>query len=205
MYQHILWDFDGTLFDTYPVMAAVFERMLRERGIAEPPEEIQRYMRVSMTVALRHYREKYALDAAFLDEYKHRRRDAEKQACHPFPGVDALLRHICDSGRANYLYTHRSESANDLLQRHGIAGLFADFITSVQKFARKPSPDAIRYLMGKHRMDQDTAVMIGDRELDILAAKNAGIDAIFFGLYGDCCAAADVSVSSIGELAALLD
>ncbi len=205
MYQHILWDFDGMLFDTYPVMAAVFERMLRESGIVEPPEDIESYMRVSMTVALRHYGEKHALDAAFLEEYKQRRQEAEKQACHPFPGVDALLRHICESGRANYLYTHRSESTFDLLQRHGLTVCFTDFITSAQSFARKPSPDAIRYLMEKHRMHQDTAVMIGDRELDILAARNAGIHSIFFGPHGECCATADVSVSSIGELAALLD
>ncbi|MDW2886482.1 hypothetical protein [Exiguobacterium artemiae] len=32
MYRHVIWDFDGTLFDTYPVMATVLQEMLRGQG-----------------------------------------------------------------------------------------------------------------------------------------------------------------------------
>gem|GEM_PF-3872585 len=32
MYQHIMWDFDGTLFDIYPVMADSFRVTLEKKG-----------------------------------------------------------------------------------------------------------------------------------------------------------------------------
>ena len=31
-YRHIIWDFDGTLFDTYPVMARAFTETMNEAG-----------------------------------------------------------------------------------------------------------------------------------------------------------------------------
>ncbi|HWT26865.1 MAG TPA: HAD hydrolase-like protein [Mobilitalea sp.] len=40
MYKHIIWDFDGTLFDTYPAMGSVFKEMLKEIEIVEDLDEI---------------------------------------------------------------------------------------------------------------------------------------------------------------------
>ena len=56
MYKHIIWDFDGTLFDTYPVMGSIFKRMLEEEGIEESLDGILKYMKLSMSYALHHYK-----------------------------------------------------------------------------------------------------------------------------------------------------
>ncbi|WP_202621575.1 HAD family hydrolase [Anaerocolumna sedimenticola] len=40
MYKHIIWDFDGTLFDTYPVTGIAFQMTLKENGILESLDEI---------------------------------------------------------------------------------------------------------------------------------------------------------------------
>ncbi|HAX98844.1 MAG TPA: phosphoglycolate phosphatase, partial [Candidatus Atribacteria bacterium] len=39
-YTEYIWDFDGTLFDTYPVMVKAFQRALRELGIEEKPDTL---------------------------------------------------------------------------------------------------------------------------------------------------------------------
>ena len=52
MFKHVIWDFDGTLFDTYPVMAKIFKELLEKEGIEEPLDEIKQHMQVSMSFAL---------------------------------------------------------------------------------------------------------------------------------------------------------
>lgn len=66
------------------------------------------------------------------------------------------------------------------MEIYGLYGYFSDFITSQQGFERKPSPDAINYLINKYDMIHSETIMIGDRDLDLLAAKNAGISACYF-------------------------
>lgn len=55
MYKHIIWDFDGTLFDTYPVMAKIFKEVLKEHEVEEPLEEIMKQLKVSASSALKYY------------------------------------------------------------------------------------------------------------------------------------------------------
>jgi len=47
LYKHIIWDFDGTLFDTYPVMGSIFKKMLEEERIVESLDEILKHMKES--------------------------------------------------------------------------------------------------------------------------------------------------------------
>jgi HAD superfamily hydrolase (TIGR01549 family) len=180
MYKHIIWDFDGTLFDTYPVMANVFKSMLEEEGIMEPFDEIIAHMRVSMTYALQYYKEKYRLDDTFIQKYKIRRNEEENNGCKPYIGVEDLCRYIHTSGKHNYLYTHRGETAIKYLKNFGLYDCFQDCITAQHGFERKPSPDAINYLVEKYNMIREEAIMIGDRDVDILSAKNAGIHSCFY-------------------------
>ena len=57
---------------------------------------------------------------------------------------------------------------------------FSDFIVRNDGFADKPAPDALLYLLDKHHIDPQDAVMIGDRGIDVQAGLNAGIATILF-------------------------
>ncbi|GHV42010.1 phosphoglycolate phosphatase [Clostridia bacterium] len=175
-YKHVIWDFDGTLFDTYPIMAGAFCDALREIGIDEPTDNIFSLMKISIGSAIEHYREKYKIGGAFLEKYERDRLEVEKRKVQPFDGILELCRNISESGGKNYLYTHRGESSFYFLEKFGLDKYFTDFVTKTDNFPRKPSPDAILYLAEKHGMLSDDAIMIGDRDVDILAAKNAGVD-----------------------------
>jgi HAD superfamily hydrolase (TIGR01549 family) len=163
-----------------------------------------KHMKISMTEARDFYQEKYQLPDEFFDQYKLRRVEQERVTCRPYEGITELCRLIHESGRKNYLYTHRSGTALIYLRDHGLYNYFTDFITSQDGFNRKPSPDAILHLIDKHEMKLEEAMMVGDRELDILSAKNAGITACFFAEDDVDCAFADYIVSSAGEIYPLL-
>ena len=180
MYKHIIWDFDGTLFDTYPVMAGSFKETLEKDGIDEPLEEIIKHMKVSMTYAFNHYGEKYGIGNDFIEAYDSRRKEVEFDLSKPFEGIMELCKYIHETGRRNYLYTHRGESSMKMLEDFGMTGYFSDFITSEHGFERKPSPDAIQHLIRTHGINQSEAIMIGDRDLDLESGKNAGISSCYF-------------------------
>lgn len=180
MFTHIIWDFDGTLFDTYPAMACIFKQTLQSKGIEESQEKIMNKMKISMSYALDHYQKKHAIRSPFTKEYKEQQENESAKFVKPFEGIMELCAYIHQTGRHNYLYTHRGHSAISLLEKFGMKEYFSDFITLDQGFARKPSPDAIHHLLTTHDMIPNQAIMIGDRELDILAAKHAGISACFF-------------------------
>ena len=58
--------------------------------------------------------------------------------------------------------------------------LFSGFITADMDFPRKPAPDAILYILNEYGLNPEKTVMVGDREIDVLSGKNAGIDGILF-------------------------
>lgn len=204
MYKHMIWDFDGTLFDTYPVITESFRLELEARGYREPYDEILNYTKRSMTDACDHYIEKYHLQPDFFNRYKERCHEMERRMCRPYDGMSDLCKYIYDSGRMNYLYTHRSDTALVYLKDQGLYQYFKDFITSGSGFERKPSPEALLYLIDKHSMKPEEAIMMGDREIDILAAKNAGIRSCFFSELGEVCEIADYNVKTAREIYSIL-
>ena len=103
MYKHIIWDFDGTLFDTYPVMAKIFKELLKREGIDEPLSEIVKQMRVSMSSALKYYENKYQIEKDFITKYQLQRKEMELELSKPFEGIVEICKHIHSTkiGRAH--------------------------------------------------------------------------------------------------------
>ena len=58
--------------------------------------------------------------------------------------------------------------------------IFEEIITGADGFERKPSPEALQYLMAKHNLSQADTVYVGDRTLDVECAQNAGISSILY-------------------------
>ena len=57
-------------------------------------------------------------------------------------------------------------------------GYFREVVTNVAGFPIKPSGEAIRYLMKKYGMQPDETWYVGDRAIDVLCAKDAGVRSI---------------------------
>ena len=199
-FKHIIWDYDGTLFDTYPVMAAAFRDALSERGIVETTDEIMSFMKVSMREAKTHYTDKYCLDDTFFARFDTLRKRKEIESTMPFDGVVDLCKSIVAQGANNYLFTHRGESAFYYMEKYKLLPLFTEVITAERGFASKPSPEAVLYIMSAHEFQCDDAIIIGDRDIDILSGQNAGIHSCYYSNQGEKSNIAEYCVESITEL-----
>jgi HAD superfamily hydrolase (TIGR01509 family) len=205
MFTDILWDFDGTLFDTYPGFADALLRALSDEGIQADYAEVMELLRVSVSVAIEHYRERYRLGDPFLERFDLYHREWNRSGVRMFPHAAEIIQAVHASGRRSFLYTHRGYSAMEYLEEQGLIDCFQDCITHEDGFPPKPSPEAILYLIGKHNIVREQALMVGDREIDILAAQNAGIQGCFF--HPDptvVCGKADYTIRSLDALAPII-
>jgi phosphoglycolate phosphatase-like HAD superfamily hydrolase len=202
MYKDIIWDFDGTLFDTYPSIAWAFKKALAEEGVNQSEEEILKLIKISITHGIEFYRDNFNIDTkGFGERFREYENEIDVGKVLPFPHVKEICSRIVSSGGSNFIVTHRGESIANYLEQHGFSGLFTDIVIKEHGFKRKPDPEAFTYIIEKYDIDKKTALAVGDRELDLLAAKNAGIKACLFDMeesdFGD---KADYVINSIEEL-----
>lgn len=177
--RHFIWDFDGTLFDTYPVIIENLNLALEEFGGSCDMVEAMVLMQQRIATAQNHYAAKFGIDRqALVEAYEryHRRANAQLRA-QPVAGVRKVLEQIRSSGRFSYIFSHRKPEETVLyLEKYGLSGYFRDIIgPGSEGFAEKPAPDAVLYLMEKYGMTPDQTVMVGDRECDLGSGRNAGI------------------------------
>lgn len=176
--RHFIWDFDGTLFDTYPIIIQNLQAALAAYGHSAPTAEIMRYMLDTIPAARDHYADCFGIPrAALADAYAvHHRQATAALEAPPMPGVAQVLRTICAGGRHNYIFTHRRVSETSAyLEKNDLDGCFREIVAPENGFAGKPAPDAVLYLMQKYHMAPAETVMVGDREIDLGSGRNAGV------------------------------
>ncbi len=203
-YQSFLWDFDGTLFDSYPHVAAAMEKILDLCGIPFDHETVMERLTVNFSCAREEYHltdEQYAAFVQLAHSWSLR------PAVTLFPGTAAVLRAICENGGRNFLYTHRNRTAWTYLRLFGLDKYFSGGVDSTMHFPVKPAPDAVEFLCAHYGLDKAETVMVGDREIDVLSGVNAGVDGCLFLSHPvrEKTTAARHTVRSMEELAAALE
>ena len=173
MWQNYLWDFDGTLYDSYPMMTEVAFATAQEFGLTLTPKELYYWMKKE---SLRYIAQEFAQErsAEFLARF-HQLEAPHLADPRPFPEVPAVLQALTNKGARHFIVTHRDRSAFDMLERDGLAKLITDGTTADDHFPAKPDPASLRYLVEKYQLVPEQTVMVGDRLLDVLAGKRAGL------------------------------
>ena len=176
-YHHYIWDFDGTLFDSYPHSTWALYVTARHYGVNVCYEDVYRAIRHSFARA-------FALVGLTEEQLRmfHRLRgdDAFEPPIVPFPHAEAVLSALTEAGASHYLYTHSNHRMSvRFLEQFGLGRCFTGFVTPDDPgFAMKPDPGAIRYILDHWGIDPADAVMVGDREIDMRCARDAGVDGI---------------------------
>ncbi|WP_409297892.1 HAD-IA family hydrolase [Peribacillus sp. SCS-26] len=164
--MNILWDFDGTLFDTYPAYTKVMKQVL---GEAADERDILAQLKISFSHAI-HY---FQLSEDQISEMKRLNQLISPHDMKPFESVEKILK----QADKNVIMTHKSRAGvTAILKHYGWEKYFADMVTIDDGFPRKPDAASYAYLHRKHHID----LVIGDRLLDVLPAKELGIPACLF-------------------------
>ena len=178
-YRNIVYDFDGTLSDTYPVFTEALLQTLRKYGLESDYRTAYDRLKVTVTYALQSY--PFPAEYQEVHDYfhdLHERLAMERQV--PMEGADEILRWAKANGRRNYIYSHSGDIVGRLLDKWGWTDLFDGILDAQVKLPRKPAPDGLYWLCGKYGLNKAETLMVGDRDIDTDCGKNAGIDGCLF-------------------------
>lgn len=211
--QYLLFDLDGTLTDPMVGITRSVQHALRYFGIEEPDLKklcpfIGPPLRDSFMVYYGFSKSK-ATEA--IDKYREYFSETGLYENMEYPGIRDMLAQLKAMGKSLYVATSKPELfAKQILEHFRLAGYF-DYIGGADmEETRVRKGDVIRYVLEVNRLtDYGQAVMIGDREHDIIGARENNLDSVGvlygYGSYDELSAAgADEIVESVRELRELL-
>ncbi len=184
----IVFDWDGTLFDSTTLIARCIQAACLDLGIAAPSDHDASYViGLGVKDALRHaapslpperYRE---LGLRYGHHYFARQHDLAL-----FPGMAALLQGIKERNHLLAVATGKSRlGLNDAMNAVSLNGMF-DATRAADETASKPDPLMLRELMAELGTKPERTLMIGDTTHDLQLAVNAGTAsvAVSYGAHG---------------------
>ncbi len=209
MTRAILFDLDGTLADTLTDIADAVNAVLAENGLpTHPIENYRTFIGNGAKVLVRQasgIAEEERLEPlfrAFLAEYD--RRCLDKVA--PYDGVTQTLDALRAQGFLLGVVTNKPHAQAEKIVRH----LFGDRFGCVYGnqpdcYPRKPDPTVVTLAAASLGAETTACVFVGDSDVDVFTAHNAGIPCIgcAFGFRGEAellQAGADAIVYSFTEL-----
>ncbi len=171
MIKNIIWDFDGTLIDTYPLMIKAFKTTLEERNISANESEIEELLKISSEHAIRYYK----MDDSFKKIWKDEEKKVNKKLSKPFENVINVLKYIISEGGKNYIVTHRDITTYDFLKYYNMENYFEDILTIEETEFRKPNSNMFKKLILRNNINVEVTLSVGDRILDMIPSKNVGL------------------------------
>lgn len=190
MYNTILFDLDGTLTNPGIGITNSVAYALNKFGISVADKtELYKFIGPPLKDSfMKYYGFNQSKALLAVDYYREYFRDKGIFENKVYDGVQKLLSDIKNSGRKIALATSKPELfAKQILDYFNLTEYF-DFIGgATMDSIRSTKGDVIKYTLKNLTIkDLSTIVMVGDREQDIIGAKQAGIDSIgvLFG-YGD--------------------
>ena len=205
MLHHLIWDVDGTIFDTYPAFTRAFGAVLSDLGIAASFDWISDLCRQSLHLCADTLAREFDVDVDdILREFQRHYAAIPPQDQPPFPGVIEVCAYVDAMGGQNFIVTHRGrQSLLRLLAAYEMTGYFADCLTSDDDYPRKPDPASFEALIQRHHLDREAVLAIGDRAIDVLAGRAAGVRTCLFGaVLPDL--QADYSIADFADLRRIL-
>ena len=201
MFRNIIWDFDGTLFDTYPAFAHAFRAALKELGTDAPVDRIRALASISLTHCVSTLAGEYHLDAEDVKQrFGVHYAEMSPAEQPPFPGAADICKYICSIHGKNVIVTHRGrESTARLLAAHHMTGYFACCLTGDDGYPRKPDPAAFEAVLEMCHLEKHETLAVGDRSIDVLAGQAAGLHTCLFGPAPDD-VAADLVIGRLDKL-----
>ncbi len=206
-FYYLIWDFDGTLFDTYPPLVSAVQRALADFNASVEEYEVSTLLRDTLSSAIATLAAQYCLEIGeFEARVTYYWRGTTFRDQPPMPGAIGACERVLKGGGRNYIFTHRGrESLMTLLDWYRVSGLFADCLTAGEGYPRKPDPAGFLALIEKHELPREHVLAIGDRDLDILAGQAAGVKTCLYNADPSPHATPDFVIADFDSLASVLD
>jgi phosphoglycolate phosphatase len=180
--EAILFDLDGTLTDPREGITRSIQHALERMGVAPPPQEALTFaigppLRESLARLLGDDRREVVERA--LAHYRERFADVGLYENSPYEGIALSLAELRASGSVLYVATSKPRVyARRIVDHFGLGGHFAAVHGCELDGTREAKRDLLEHLVATHAIDPARAAMVGDRGVDMEAARHHGLRAL---------------------------
>jgi phosphoglycolate phosphatase len=175
-FRAVLFDFDGTLADSYAGIAATVNHVRAAHNLPPLPEdEVRRHVGHGPAHLLSHT-VPGADPVKDTARYRAHHPTVMREGTRLLPGAAETLRALKDRGLLLAVCSNKPRMYTmDLLDFLGIAAVF-DAVLGPEDVPRpKPAPDMLRAALRKLKVADTEALYIGDMAIDVQTARGAGV------------------------------
>lgn len=182
MIDTIIFDLDGTLLNTLEDLTDSVNYAMEKMGV---PLHTQAEVRMMLGNSA-HFLLKSAMPEgsaeeeisrcmAFFEEHYH---SNLRNKTAPYEGICEMLSHIREAGYKTAVVSNKG----DAFTKELVKDFFGEFIEFAvgrsERFQRKPAPDTVWYAMELLGSEKEKTAYVGDSEVDVMTARNAGIPCV---------------------------
>ena len=180
MKNYVLFDFDGTVFDSAEGITKSVQYALGKMGIeaelkdlmcfAGPPLDEMFSLRYGMSPEQAH---------RAVELYRERYKPIGWAECSPFPGMHELMGRLRKKGIKLAVATSKPRHfAQRILEKYGMQNDFDIICGSELDGTRGQKWEVIEYALSQFGIAPSEAIMVGDRKYDVIGAKKCGVPCI---------------------------
>lgn len=173
----VVFDLDGTLLDSLPLVLAAITHAVEPFGarptmdifaqLGGPPERF-------LLPMVEHVRN---LPVALERMATYHRSNAH--LIRPYEGVGDLLAQVRNTGVQTAIWTGRDRSSTQwLLQEHRLEAHFATIVCGDDLPTHKPDPEGLREIMRRLGVQAEHTLFVGDADVDVLGGADCGVDTV---------------------------
>lgn len=181
-YKLVIFDMDGTILDTLEDLKGCLNYALEKNGFpVRTYEEVRNFVGNGIRKLVERgvpagtgVKEIEGVFSDFQAYYKLHCTDKTK----PYDDITELLRALRERGLRTAVVSNKIDFAVQDLVRRYFHGLFDMAVGDRAGMARKPEPDSVYAVLEGLHIEKEAAIYVGDSDVDIDTARNAGIDSI---------------------------
>lgn len=181
-YKLIIFDLDGTVLNTLNDLAdsanfALASQNLPERSLSEVRHFVGNGIRNLIERCVPEGTDTETVDKVFAAFKEHYKDHCADKTC-PYDGILDLLGMLNSKKFRLAVLSNKSDASVKTLCEKYFPGCFEFVYGERAGIPRKPSPDAVFSIIEEAGVKKKDTVYIGDSEVDIRTAQNAGLDSI---------------------------
>lgn len=181
-YNTIIFDLDGTLLNTLEDLAEAVNYALKKyggphRSIDEVRQFVGNGIRKLMIRAVPQGEENLRFEEMFTAFKEYYGAHCNDRTC-PYPGIKELLARLKEEGYRLAIVSNKADFAVKELQKIYFAEEIEVAIGEKEGILRKPAPDTVNQALRELGSVRKEAVYVGDSDVDIKTAENAGMPCI---------------------------
>ena len=181
-YKAAVFDLDGTVLYTLEDLAISLNHTLEKRGFPKRTiDEVRLFVgngiRKLISRAVPKGTDEAEIDELFAD-FKEYYAAHSADNTYPYDGVIETLDYLRGAGFKTAVVSNKADFAVKSLCEKYFGKRFDIAVGEREGVRRKPEPDALFEVMNYLGVSAEETVYIGDSDVDIKTAKNAGVDII---------------------------